>query len=80
MVPLDCAVVDSPATFKLSAPIQEKVVPTTFAPRVKPTDCPLQIFNVEALCMTGRGLTVTVTVCAVPTHPFAEGVTVYITG
>ncbi len=45
------------------------------------TAVPLQMVAVDALVIAGTGLTVTVTVCAAPTHPpvVPVGVTVYVT-
>jgi hypothetical protein len=60
--------------------VQEKVVPDIVAEEVKVKSCPLHICcdKVETtLFMTGTGLTVAVTLCVGPGHPFAQGVMVY---
>ena len=73
----DCAVVLSPVTFTLSVASQEKEDATLEVSAIL-TAFPLHTVAEEALVMAGVGFTVTVTVWAVPAHPFALGVTEYV--
>ena len=75
-VAVDCVVKLSPVVLVLSVAIQVKVAPATFDVNGIFTVVPVQIVAVPALVTDGVGLTVTVTVCDVPGHPPAVGVTV----
>ena len=65
IVPLVCAVVDSPETFPLLAATHENVEGTFVASEVF-SPIPLQTVKLLELVSIGEGLTVTLTVCATP--------------
>jgi hypothetical protein len=72
-----CVVVLSPLVFGLSVAIHVNVEGTLLVKGMLAV-CPLQMVAEEALVMLGVGLTVTLTVCAVPAQlpPVDVGVTV----
>ena len=71
-----CVVKLSPVVFVLSVAIQVNVAPTTLDVSGMFTVAPVQIVAVPALVTVDAGLTVTVTVWAIPEHPPAVGATV----
>jgi hypothetical protein len=65
---------EAPVTFVCTT-VQAKVVPATFEDKTIPVVCPSQIVCAGGVAVaTGSGLTVTVALMGVPTHPLATGV------